>query len=64
MAKGERKKGEAFIERVLAIGATIKEKATEFQVKKSRKHPKTLNLIHFMSEKKLHNIYINWSDSE
>ena len=30
---------------------TIKEKATEFQVKKSRKHPKTLNLIHFMTEK-------------
>jgi hypothetical protein len=30
---------------------TIKEKGTEFQVKKSRKHPKTLNLIHFMPEK-------------
>ena len=37
--------------RWVPVSLTIKEKGTEFQVKKSQKHPKTLNLIHFMPEK-------------
>ena len=38
---------------------TIKENGTELKVKKSRKHPKTLNLI---LKKDLHNIYISQSE--